>query len=71
MNFILPSAWRRSVGHVCEVAREFGSEKEVHSRIVALDTGTLDLQLALDPATAGKYWFWATPCSSTTVWSMN
>ena len=60
-----PSAALFAFGLVCSLLNMYANsqghlrrEKEVFSRIVALDGGKLDPQLALDPATAGKYWFW-------------
>ncbi|MEX3982797.1 hypothetical protein AB4Y45_27875 [Paraburkholderia sp. EG287A] len=60
-----PSAAFFAFGLVCALLNMYANslghlrrEREVFSRIIALDGGTLDPQRALEPATAGKYWFW-------------
>ncbi|WP_156125955.1 hypothetical protein [Paraburkholderia kururiensis] len=59
-----PSAALFAFGLVCALLNMYANsqghlrrEREVFSRIVALDSEQLDPQRALEPVTAGKYWF--------------
>jgi hypothetical protein len=60
-----PSAAFFALGLVCALLNMYANsignlrrENEIFLRIVALDSEKLDPHQALDPATAGKYWFW-------------